>query len=148
VSPRVRLLVLRVSGTLLVFLGVLHLAVTPLVAQLVLLGAVPDAVDWLTPPMLLNHLVVGILLLPLGALTLYAARDASSGAGWALTVTRIIAVAIAPLPPTLFVVMGTRYFAAVPFLTAAVVVCVTSVSLLVAAFSSAQQALPSMPQAR
>ena len=85
--------------------------------------------------MLLNHLVVGILLLALGTLTLYAAQNAASGARWALTVTRIVAVAIAALPPTLFVVMGTRYFAAVPFLVAAIMVCVASISLLVAAFS-------------
>ena len=134
-SPRVRLLILRTSGGLLVVLGGLHLAVTPFIDRPVRSSALPDMVDWFTPPMLLNHLVVGILLLALGTLTLYAAQNAASGARWALTVTRIVAVAIAALPPTLFVVMGTRYFAAVPFLVAAIMVCVASISLLVAAFS-------------
>ena len=128
------------SGVLLVGLGGLHLAVTPFILRMVRLGALPDAVDWLAPPMLLNHLVVGLLLLPLGSGSLYAARDAASGVRWALTVTRIISVAVAVLPVTLFATMGTRYFVAVPFLVAAVTVCAASASLLVAAFASAARA--------
>jgi hypothetical protein len=135
VAPRVRLLILRLSGGLLVVLGGLHLAVTPFIVQLVRSAARPDTADWLGPPMLLNHLVVGILLLSLGTLTLYAARNAASGARWALMVTRVVALAIAALPPMLFFVMGTRYFTAIPFLVAAVIVCAASVSLLAAAFS-------------
>jgi hypothetical protein len=141
VSPRVRLFILRMSGVLLVALGGLHLAVTPFIARMVRLAALPDAVDWLLPPMLLNQVLVGLLLLPLGALTLYAARSAASGTRWALVAVRIVAVAVASLPITLFVLMGTRYFVAVPFLVAAVIACAASASLLVAAFASA----PRMP---
>ena len=64
----------------------------------------------------------------------YAAADAAAGARWALVVTRSISVAIAALPPTLFLVMGVRYFQAVPFRIAAVIVCLASVTLLLAAF--------------
>jgi hypothetical protein len=130
----VRFVILRLSGVLLVLLGALHLAVTPFIVQFIRAGAARDAVDWLMPPMLLNHVVVGILLLPLGSITLYSARPASAGVSWALTVSRTVALAVVALPPTLFALVGTRYFAAIPFLVAAVIVCVASVTLLVAAF--------------
>ncbi|MGZ6071313.1 MAG: hypothetical protein ACXWK8_08845 [Myxococcaceae bacterium] len=119
---------------LLLALGLLHLAVTPFIVRMLQDGAAPGAAGWLSPPMVLNHVVVGILLLPIGALVAYAARDAAEGARWALVVTRSIAVAIAALPPTLFQVMGTRYFQAVPFRIAAIIVCLASVVLLLAAF--------------
>jgi hypothetical protein len=134
VPSGVRLVILRLSGVLLVVLGGLHLAVTPFISRFVQQGASPDAVAWLTPPMLLNHILVGILLLPLGAIIFYSARHAANGASWALMVSRTIAVAVATLPPTLFLLMGTRYFATVPFVIATGVVCVAAAALLAAAF--------------
>ncbi len=133
-KPATRFVILRLSGILLVVLGALHLAVTPLIVQFIRKGAAPDAVAWLTPPMLLNHVVLGILLLPLGNLTFYSARPASAGVAWALTVSRKVALAVFTLPPTLLALVGFRYFAAIPFLFAVVIVCVASVSLLLAAF--------------
>jgi hypothetical protein len=125
------MLVLRTSGILLCALGVLHLAVTPFIDRMVAGAALPTAVDWLRPPMLLNHVVVGILLLPLGVLTTYAAPH---GASWAKVTTRVVALAVATLPPTLLWVMGTRYFRAVPFQVATGILCVASLTLLAAAF--------------
>jgi hypothetical protein len=130
---RIRFLILRFGGVLLIVLGILHLAVTPLIAQFVWRGASPTAVGWLIPPMLLNHVVVGILLLPLGSLTVYAAPHAARGEHWALVVSRVIAATVATLPPTLFFLMGTAYDA-VPFRWATGIVCAASVTLLAAAF--------------
>jgi hypothetical protein len=84
--------------------------------------------------MLLDHVVLGILLLPLGGLVFYSARPASEGAAWALTVSRTVSVTVLTLPPSLFALMGGRYFAAQPFLLAAGTVCVASLTLLLAAF--------------
>jgi hypothetical protein len=130
-TGRVRVFVLRASGFLLCALGLLHLAVTPIIARLIAGAALPAAVGWLTPPMLLNHVVVGILLVPLGVLTVYAAPHAAS---WAKVVTRAVALTVATLPPTLFWLMGTHYFGAVPFQIATSLVCVASLTLLAAAF--------------
>jgi hypothetical protein len=134
VQSSIRLIVLRLCGGFVVALGVLHLAVTPHIAHLLRHGAAPGALDWLRPPMLLNHVVVGILLLPLGGLIFYAAPYAAAGDRWAIVVTRTIAVAMATLPLVLFVLMGTRYFAALPFLLATSIVSVASLALLIAAF--------------
>lgn len=84
--------------------------------------------------MVLNHVVVGILLLPLGALTFIAASHAASGVGWALVVVRLTALAVASLPIALFWLMGARYFEAVPFMVATGIVCLASAALLAAAF--------------
>jgi hypothetical protein len=135
VPSSIRLIVLRLSGVFVVALGALHLVVTPHIAHLLRHGAAPGALDWLSPPMLLNHVVVGILLLPLGGLVYYAAPHAAAGERWAIVVTRTIAVAIATLPLVLFVLMGTRYFGALPFLLATGIVCVASGALLLAAFA-------------
>ena len=131
---RLRTATLRFGGVLLVTLGGLHLAVTPFIARLVEHNAVPESVGWLVPPMLLNHVVAGILLLPLGGLIAYAAPHAAAGNSWALIVSRVIALTVASLPPTLFVIMGTSYFSAAPFLCATAIVCLASITLLLAAF--------------
>ena len=56
---------LRVAGVVLMALGVVHLIATPHIPHL--LDAMPrKARDFAIGPMLLNHVLVGILLLPLG----------------------------------------------------------------------------------
>ena len=133
-SPKVRQAILRLSGALLVVLGALHLAVTPDIARMIEHSTPPTLVRWLEPPMLLNHMVVGILLLPLGFLTFYAAPFASRGERWAIVVSRATALTVATLPVMLFWLMGNRYLGAVPFVVAICIVCAASVALLVAAF--------------
>ena len=130
-APRLRKFILRFSGVMLTMLGILHLAVTPILARLIE-SNVPATADWLIPPMLLNHVVVGILLLPLGILTFYASPAAVLGERWALIVVRTTAVTVAALPVTLFVVMGTRYFGALPFAVATIIVTVAALTILLA----------------
>jgi hypothetical protein len=129
-----RKFILRSGGVMLVVLGILHLAVTPLIARFIEQNVPAASADWLTPPMLLNHVVVGILLIPLGILTFYATPSVVLGERWALVVTRTSAVTIALLPVILFVVMGTRYFKIIPFLVAAIIACIAALTLLAAAF--------------
>jgi hypothetical protein len=133
-SCRLQRLILRIAGVLLVVLGGLHLAVTPFIARFVKDAAASESVDRLTPPMLLNHVVVGILLLPLGFLTAFAAPHAARGERWARVVARATALTIATLPLLLILLMGTRYFGALPFRIATVIVCIASAALLAAAF--------------
>ncbi len=137
---RVRVLILRTAGVLLLLLGGLHLAVTPLIARIVEGAATPDGSRWLTPPMLLNHIVVGILLLPLGTLTLYAAPHAGAGTRWAIVVARASALTVATFPPIILALMGRQYLAARPFLLAVGIACLAAVLLVLAAFWPAPSA--------
>ena len=131
-----RLRLLRGAGILLVLLGVVHLVATPHIATLVRHSASPDSARWLTPPMLLNHILVGVLLIPLGYLTAYAAPHAVSGASWAQVVVRTTALLVATLPVALFALMGTRYYFGAPlFVLGAALTVVVAVTLLVVAFA-------------
>jgi hypothetical protein len=130
-----RLRLLRGAGILLVTLGIVHLLATPHIATLVRSSAVPSAAQWLTPPMLLNHILVGVLLIPLGFLTAYAAPQAANGASWAQVVVRTTALSVAALPIALFALMGTRYYFDAPlFVLGAALTVIVAVILLIVAF--------------
>ena len=101
-SANLRKVMLWVGATMLVVLGILHLAVTPIISGLIERNVPPGVAEWLIPPMLLNHAVAGILLLPLGFLTFYAAPSAALGGRWATVVTRTTCIAVAMMPVTLF----------------------------------------------
>jgi hypothetical protein len=113
-------------------LGIVHLAATPHIAVLIRHSASQSAADNLIPPMLLNHILVGVLLLPLGFLTFYAAPHSDR---WAQMVVRTTAVTIATLPLTLLWLMGLRYFNAPLFVVGFLLVVAASVTLLLAAFA-------------
>ena len=130
-STRVRLL--RGSGLLLLTLGIVHLVATPHIATLIRHSASQSAADNLVPPMLLNHILVGLLLLPLGFLTFYAAPYSDR---WAQVVVRTTAVTVATLPLTLLALMGVRYFDAPLFVVGFLLVVAASVTLLLAAFAT------------
>ena len=88
----------------------------------------------LVPPMLLNHVLVRVLLLPLGWLVLYAARHSAARVAWAQVVVRTTAVTVATLPVILLALMGFRYFDANLFVLGAALVTAAAVALLFAAF--------------
>ncbi len=133
-TTHVRLL--RGSGALLILLGIVHLAATPHISSLIRHSASAGAANRLIPPMLLNHVLVGVLLLPLGYLTLYAAPHSAARVAWAQVVVRTTAVTVAALPVTLLALMGVRYFDAPLFVLGAALVVVAAVTLLLAAFSA------------
>ena len=85
--------------------------------------------------MLLNHVLVGVLLLPLGWLMLYAAPHSAARVPWAQMVVRTTATTVATLPVTLLALMGFRYFDAPLFVLGAGLVTAAAVALLFAAFS-------------
>ena len=85
--------------------------------------------------MLLNHVLVGVLLLPFGWLMLYAAPHSAARDAWAQVVVRTIAVTVATLPVTLLALMGVRYFDAPLFVLGAALVTAAAVALLFGAFS-------------
>ena len=117
---------------LLLLLGIVHLVATPHIAALIRHSVSQGAADNLIPPMLLNHILVGLLLLPLGLLTFYAAPYS---APWAQLIVRTTALTVATLPLTLLALMGVRYFDAPLFVVGFLLVVAASVTLLLAAFT-------------
>jgi hypothetical protein len=134
-QPSIRVRLLRGAGILLLALGIVHLVATPHIATLLRRSASPAAAGWLIPPMLLNHILVGVLLLPLGYLTVYAAPYAASGVSWAQVVVRTTALAVATLPIALITLMGTRYYFDAPlFVAGAALTVIVALTLLIGAF--------------
>ena len=101
-SPKIRRSIFKFGGVMLMALGILHLAVTPFISHLIIDNVTEAVAVWLTPPMLLNHVVVGILLLPLGFITFYAAPSAVAGEKWAVIITRASAITVAALPASCY----------------------------------------------
>ena len=117
-------------------LGIVHLIATPHIGSLVHHAASPASARWLTPPMLLNHILVGVLLIPLGFLTAYAAPHAATGASWAQVIVRTSALSVATLPVVLLCLMGTRYYFDAPlFVLGAALTVIVAVTLLIVAFA-------------
>jgi hypothetical protein len=117
---------------LLLIVAAIHLAVAPMLRGMFLRSA-PNAARFWLAPFMLNHVVVGFLLVPIGLTTIYAGRAARHGAPWARAVALTNAVCMLALPGSLIVLMGREYFSAVPFLVATVLVAIACVLLLVAA---------------
>jgi hypothetical protein len=129
----VRAWLLRGGGGLLMLLGVVHLAATPHIATMIRNGATVSGARWLTAPMLLNHVLVGVLLIPVGFLAIHAAGPFGSGERWAVVVARTISLTTAVLPAALLVFVERRQLLDAPLFLAGVVIAVIAALVLLAA---------------
>jgi uncharacterized membrane protein len=126
--------VLRAVGLLLVVLGLVHLAATPHIPPL--LGKSSSGVyQRALGPTLLNHVLVGILLLPLGYTTWLAAAAQNRNQTWARRVLVVNGTVLLTFPVSLAVFMRRpEYYTAPLFLTAVMLVTVISLLTVVAAW--------------
>src|SRR5712691_11032126 len=101
-------LICRIAGALLIVVGSIHLLVTPLFAGFIEHEVPARAWAVIGPPTILNHVVVGVLLLPVGAGAIAAGRALHERWGWRLA--WIIGLAAAALPAALVALMtGPNY---------------------------------------
>ena len=93
----------RGIGLLLIALGVVHLVAAPHIPALLRgLRGTPDY-RWALGPTLLNHVLVGVLLLPLGFTTWTAAAPTHGDAAWARGLLVANALTVLTLPVLLAV---------------------------------------------
>ncbi len=122
-------------GGLLIALGLVHIAATPHIPDL-LRGSPLDVYERAVGPILLNHVLAGILLIPLGLSTCLAAAASERGEAWALTVVIANTIAVFTLPLSLVVFMRRpEYYAAPLFLSGVVLSCLISLLMGVATVS-------------
>jgi hypothetical protein len=121
--------ILKVDGILLLVVAAIHLAATPLALNFISTQSTPDAWAQIKPPFLLSFVVVGILLVPLGLSTYFCANSLRRGETWARTICSFNAVSILMLPLALILTMPATYFRAIPFLIAAILVCIVAISM-------------------
>ena len=122
--------VLTGEGILLLVVAAIHLLIVPSVRDVFrqVLSTADFTFAW--PAFLLNHVVVGILLIPIGLTTLYCASGVKAGEQWAWSVGLTNAMAILALPFVLVSVMERRYFSATPFLIASILITAVGISMV------------------
>jgi hypothetical protein len=120
---------LRGVGVLLIVLGLAHLAATPHIPQL-LSGSPPLVYDHAIGPTLLNHVLVGILLVPMGFTVFFASAAACPVTRRILLVN---AAAVLALPVSIVAFMRRpEYYTAPLFLLGTLLVAAISVLTLAA----------------
>ena len=125
---------LRAVGLLLIVLGLVHLAATPHIPPL--LGESSSAVyQRAVGPTLLNHVLFGILIIPLGYTTWLAAARQNRNETWASRVLLINGMVLLAFPISLAVFMRRpEYYTAPLFLVAVILVAVISLMTIAAAW--------------
>jgi hypothetical protein len=117
---------LRAAGVLLIILGFVHLAATPYIPSL-LRGSLAAVYERAVGPTLLNHVLVGILLLPLGYTTWLAAASRGRNDAWATRILVADTIVGLTLPVSIAVLMRRpEYYTAPLFLTGVGLVAVLS----------------------
>ena len=122
--------ILWAEGVLLLLVAAIHLLVIPELRRVLIRELTPDDFKLVWSPFLLNHAVVGILLVPVGLSTLYCASGVRAGERWAWRLAITNAVSVLSLPIVMFLVMERHYFSAFPFLIAAILVTAVGLSML------------------
>jgi len=121
---------LRIAGILLIALGVVHLAATPHLPHLLDGMSSPENYRLALGPTLLNHVLVGFLLVPLGYTTWLASSDSHLSERWARQTLRVNAVVTLALPISAAVFMRQPEYYGSPLFVAGVTLAAL-VSLLV-----------------
>ncbi len=129
--PAVAARILKIDGILLLVVAVIHLCATPLALDFVSSQSTPEAYAQIKPPFLLSFIVVGILLIPAGLSTFFCANPMRRGESWARTICCFNAISVLMLPLALILTMPGRYFHAIAFLIAAILVWVVAISMWV-----------------
>jgi uncharacterized membrane protein len=133
-SQQIAAAFLRAVGLLLIVLGLVHLAATPHIPPL--LGESSSAVyRRAVGPTLLNHVLFGILLLPLGYTTWLAAAYENRNEIWASRVLLVNGIVLLTFPVTLALFMRSpEYYTAPLFVVAVILVGGISLMTIVAAW--------------
>lgn len=138
-SPSFAGRLLRIAGLLLILLGIVHLAATPHIP--VLVETIPSgaARERATGATLLNHVLVGFLLLPFGYTTWLAAAAENLGSCWARRTLLMNALTLTTLPLAIGVFMRRpEYYRSPLFVAGAGLTGIVSVLVLFAAIAIAR----------
>lgn len=132
-------LYLRGSGLLLIALGIVHLAATPHIPDL--LRKMPaSGYQRAIGPTLLNHVLVGVLLLPLGYSQWLAAGELRQESKWAKQLLVVNALTVLALPILLAIFMRRpEYYRSPLFVIGVALVALVSMLTVFATWAVALQ---------
>jgi len=121
--------ILAVAGAALLATGIIHLYITPSLYRW--FGAYArHSLPVIGPPFLLNHAVVGVLLIALGATTCIASSGIRVSDRRAWWISLVSAGAVAVLPLLLVVLMQGGMYNAPPFVVAEILVTFSATAMI------------------
>lgn len=106
----------RILGLAVLALGVLHLYATLLIRDHVL-ARIPDVGlrSFISSGYLLDHVLVGVLLLPIGLLMVWSSRALGHGERWAYVLNLVFSLTLLTFPPLILAVTAGSAFGASAF---------------------------------
>ncbi len=133
---RVAATTLRLSGLLIMCLGLIHLYATPHIPQLLDAMRSDQIYPLARAATLLNHVLVGFLLLPLGYTTWFASAPGNVSAPWARRILLINSIAMWSAPLSLIAFMNDpAYYRAPLFLVGAGLALLIPALMIAAVFA-------------
>jgi len=121
--------ILAVAGTALLATGIIHLYVMPSLYRWFGVYA-RHSLPVIGPPFLLNHAVVGVLLLALGVTTCIASSGVRISDWRSWWISLVSAAAVAVLPVLLVMLMQGGMYNAAPFIVAEILVTLSAVAMI------------------
>ena len=123
--------VLLIDGVLLIILAFIHLLATPVIQTWLNRELTPEKLRNVSPPFFLDHIVVGLLLIPFGVSTLYSAVGVRAGQVWARAVAITNAFSVMIMPLLVLLVMGPEYFSSTASVVAAASITMIGLSMFI-----------------
>ncbi|MBA4313029.1 MAG: hypothetical protein C0417_10415 [Chlorobiaceae bacterium] len=102
--------ILLIGGILLILLSFVHLLGTPLVSRWLTGKLTEESISEISPIILFNHILVGMLLIPFGVSTIFSAAGIRVGQKWARAIAYTNSIVIIIVPLAVYIVMGSFYF--------------------------------------
>lgn len=119
------------SGILILVVGIIHLLVTSKLGIWATSMLTPDGILYVYPAFMINHIVVGELLLILGATTIYSARQLKKGQNAFAPIAVLCGLGILSAVPVLIFNVPSIFLTAWPFVTACILMAIVGVVLTV-----------------
>ena len=126
--------ILMLDGVLLLVVAVLYFVLTDRAIKWLAYQLTPLEYSEISPQFVLNHVAVGILLIPLALTTFYCAWGVRKGQHWSRVVSVINGLSVLSLPVVLSWFMGAQYYGSILFLLATVLIVVVGITMLIPLF--------------
>ena len=119
---------LVIQGALLIVVAVIHLMMTSEIGRIVARNTTAKAYAFLWPPYALDHIVVGILLFPVGLTAMLCAGGIGAGERRIWWIAFVNALAVLSMPFAIALNVGLSYFATAPaFLAGAALISLVGI---------------------
>ncbi len=123
--------ILMLDGILLLVVAILYFMLTSLATKWLAYKLTPAEYSEVAPQFIMNHLAVGILLIPIALTTFYCSWGVKKGQHWSRVVSLINGISVLSLPVILSWFMGAQYYGSILFLLATVLIVVVGITMLV-----------------